>query len=160
MKKVVSDTGALISLEKLQDGYTFIQRLYDKIIIPPAVLEEVAFHFPNGREYLKLYGIERFIEVREASCIADVPGIDMLDVGEVQAIYLALELKKELLIEERDGRRVAKNAGLQISGIAGQVLKALERGLIGRQEALDKLGELFRNRRLDRRSYEELRGRV
>ncbi len=76
MKKIVSDTGALISLEKLQDGYAFIQRLYDKIIIPPAVLEEVAFHFRNGRIYLKHYGIERFIEVRETSCVADVPGID------------------------------------------------------------------------------------
>ena len=41
VRRVVSDTGPLISLERLTDGFAFIRRLYDQIVIPPAVLEEV-----------------------------------------------------------------------------------------------------------------------
>jgi len=33
-RETVSDTGPLITLEKLSDGYRFIRLLYDKIIIP------------------------------------------------------------------------------------------------------------------------------
>lgn len=42
MRHIVSNTGPLISLEKLNQGYAFIRRLYDKVLIPPAVLQEVA----------------------------------------------------------------------------------------------------------------------
>jgi hypothetical protein len=40
--RIVSNTGPLISLEKLRQGYDFIRQLYDTIIIPPGVLDEVA----------------------------------------------------------------------------------------------------------------------
>jgi hypothetical protein len=33
-RKTASDTGPLITLEKLSDGYRFIRLLYDRIIIP------------------------------------------------------------------------------------------------------------------------------
>ena len=41
-RRIVSNTGPLISLEKLRQGYDFIRQLYDTIIIPPSVLDEVA----------------------------------------------------------------------------------------------------------------------
>lgn len=41
-RRIVSDTGLLISLEKLSDGYRFIRLLYDRILIPAAVLHELA----------------------------------------------------------------------------------------------------------------------
>jgi hypothetical protein len=41
-RRIVSNTGPLISLEKLRQGYDFIRQLYDTIIIPPGVLDEVA----------------------------------------------------------------------------------------------------------------------
>ena len=40
-RQIVSDTGLLITLEKLPDGYQFIRKLYDTIIIPPTVLTEL-----------------------------------------------------------------------------------------------------------------------
>jgi predicted nucleic acid-binding protein len=40
--KIVSDTGPLISLEKLSDGYSFFRLLYAKILIPFSVLEELS----------------------------------------------------------------------------------------------------------------------
>lgn len=41
MKCVVSDTGPLISLEKLEDGYLFMRQLYDRMLVPPAVMKEL-----------------------------------------------------------------------------------------------------------------------
>ena len=38
---IVADTGALITLEKMQDGFEFSKLLFDKIIIPQAVFEEL-----------------------------------------------------------------------------------------------------------------------
>ncbi len=157
MKGIISDTGALISLEKMRDGYALIQRLYQQLIVPPQVLKEVSFHFPNTKAYLKRYGIEHFVEVKTPRSMAEVPGIERLDLGEIEAISLALELRQELLIEEREGRKIAKNMGLPISGIGGQVLKALEMEMIDETEALGKMQELFEHRRLDAKTYKDLR---
>ncbi len=43
-KIIVSNTGPLISLEKLNDGFSFIRKLYEKILIPQKVLDEVSYH--------------------------------------------------------------------------------------------------------------------
>lgn len=41
-ERIISDTGPLISLEKLTDGYQFIRKLYEVIIIPEMVAMELA----------------------------------------------------------------------------------------------------------------------
>lgn len=41
LRQIVSDTGPLISLEKITGGYRFIGRLYDRLIVPPAVIDEL-----------------------------------------------------------------------------------------------------------------------
>jgi predicted nucleic acid-binding protein len=157
VRQIVSNTGPLISLEKLNQGYPFIRRLYDKVIVAPAVLEETAvgqFATPEG--YLLHYGISDLIEVRTVSQPHVLPEAERLHEGETQAIQLALELQLPLLIEETIGRGVAQSVGLQISGIAGQILKAFRQGIIAATEAQDKLNELLRGGRINRRIYEVL----
>jgi predicted nucleic acid-binding protein len=103
-------------LEKLTQGYDFIRRLYDKVIIPPAVLEEVAVgQFASPSEYLQHYRLSDLIEVRPVSQLRVLPEAERLHEGETQAIQLAVESQLPLLIEETVGRRVAQGVGLQIS---------------------------------------------
>ena len=65
VRRIVSNTGPLISLEKLRQGYDFIRQLYDTIIIPPSVLDEVAEgQFSTPQAYLQHYGIVDLIEVQ------------------------------------------------------------------------------------------------
>jgi len=154
---IVSDTGPLISLEKLTDGYCFIRKLYDKIIIPSAVLKEVAEGgYSDPLEYLEAYKIEDLIEIKTVQKISNIPDIERLDKGEKEAISLAHQLNLPLLIEETMGRRIAQSANIHISGIAGQIMKAYKDKIINKKEAKDKLEEMFQAGRINKKIYNSL----
>ena len=104
-KRIVSNTGPLISLEKLHQGHDLMQQLYDVIIIPKSVLDEVAEgQFARPHDYLQHYGIVDFIEVHPVSMTRTLPQASRLHIGETEAILLALGLALPLLIEETVGR--------------------------------------------------------
>lgn len=156
-RETVSDTGPLITLEKLSDGYRFIRLLYDKIIIPRTVLDElVQGQFLSPQAYLEHYGIEDLLDIVDIRGDLEVPGGELLDIGEREAIQAALERGLPLLIEEEAGRHCGRSLGLQISGIAGQIVKAFRAGLISSREAQDKLRELFEAGRINRKLHTAL----
>ena len=157
MRQIVSNTGPLISLEKLNQGYDFIRCLYEKLIIPSAVLDEVAAgQFVDPQEYLHHYNIIDLIEVCPVSQTPLISGVERLHDGEIQAIQLALELQLPLLIEETVGRRVAQSMGIRVSGIAGQIIMAFRQNGISATDARDKLNELFRAGRINQKIYDAL----
>ncbi|WP_223257355.1 DUF3368 domain-containing protein [Phormidesmis priestleyi] len=54
-----------------------------------------------------------------------------LDRGEAEAIALAIELKADwTLLDEREGRKVAKSLGLKVTGVLGILLRAKQLGEI------------------------------
>jgi uncharacterized protein len=62
-----------------------------------------------------------------------------LDPGEAEAIALAVENKPSLLlIDERDGRQVARALGVQMTGTLGILLRAKSTGQIAAIEPLIK----------------------
>ena len=147
----------LTHLEKLRQGYDFIRQLYDTIIIPLGVLDEVAEgQFATPHAYLQHYGIVDLIEVQVVSRSEQLPEAARLHTGEAQAIQLARELALPLLIEETVGRRVARGLSIPVSGIAGQIITAFRRGIITAQEARNKLLELFQAGRINRKIYAAL----
>ncbi len=156
-RQVVSDTGPLISLEKLSDGYKFIRMLYETILIPPAVLDEVVHdQFETPTVYLHYYGITDLIEVCPVSLEQELSELERLHDGEKQAIQLAIERKLPLLIEETVGRDIAERLGIQFSGIAGQIIRAFREGYISLPEVYSKLSELFQGGRINKKIYENL----
>ena len=156
-RSIVSDTGPLISLERIEDGYAFVRRLYDNIILPHAVLEEVSRgQFNSSAEYLQYYRIEDLIDVKEPDQTISLPGLNRLHQGEKEAILLARELDLPLLIEETIGRQIAKASNLVISGIAGVVLRAYRENIISIAEAEDKLKDLRLGGRINRVLYDAL----
>lgn len=156
-KVIVSDTSPLISLEKISGGFDFIRKLYDRVFIPPAVSEELTEgRFSDPEKYLNKYRIEDLVEVKSAATISEIPSFDRLDKGEKEAISLAYQLNLPLLIEETIGRRVALSAGIHISGIAGQIVKAYREKIIERTEATHKSKELFQSGRISKKLYDAL----
>lgn len=159
---IVCDTGPLISLEKVTGGYHFIRRLYDRLIVPPAVMGElVAGQFETKEAYLHHFDAEDLVAVKHptetSSTEAGEDKTEHLDEGEREAICLALELELPLLIEEEAGRDVARELGLHLSGIAGQLLKAVREEEISSDDASAKLTELRRAGRINRQIFEAVR---
>lgn len=59
-----------------------------------------------------------------------------LDRGEAEAIALGMEMGADwVLMDERDGRLVARQAGLKVTGVLGVLLKAKQKGQLGSLQA-------------------------
>jgi uncharacterized protein len=119
---VVSDTSPISAL--LQIGHAeLLQDLFETVCIPQSVSAELA-RFHNS--------MPSFIEVRAVLDRAHVDSLlPRLDVGEAEAIVLAIETHADrLLIDERRGRLIAAQTGLSIIGLIGVLLLAKERGLL------------------------------
>lgn len=159
MKKViVSDTGPLISLEKLDHGFDLMRGLYKRIIIPPKVMEEISEG--SNQDYVKQFAIEDFIVIQKVKDIPDLPGIETLHEGEKQAISLAYNLGLPLLIEELKGRKIASNAKIKFSGIAKQIVTAFKKGVIPIDKAIRNLEIRLHNNRINKTVYEALSSQI
>lgn len=134
---VVGDTSPISNLLKI-GRIELLRDLYETVVIPAAVSREIDFLEENRRLVAEIDWI-RVVELenRELLNLLD----SELDTGEAEAIALSLELKADvLLIDEVDGRREAKNHGLDVTGLIGVLLEAKQAGFIDQvKPEIDKL---------------------
>jgi predicted nucleic acid-binding protein len=125
---VVADTSPITALLTVGQE-RLLSELFDRIIIPDAVLAELK------RTHRQ---IPPWIEIRTVSDLANLEKLLVsLDGGEAEAILLAEEMNADrLLIDERKGRRLARERGIRVVGLLGVVLLAKTRGLIPSARAL------------------------
>lgn len=127
---IVTNTGPLIILAKI-DRLELLQRLFASVAIPPAVHRELMAK--SGIEVRRLdAALKQYIEVvAEPDLIPAVKIVtDHLDAGEQQAIALAYARNSMLVIDERLGRQAARQLGLTVTGSAGVLIDAKQRGYI------------------------------
>ncbi len=153
-KEIVSDTGPLISLEKLDDGFDMMRGLYEKIIVPPKVMDEITDE--RKRNYIKLHGIEDLIKIQNVEYATSLQGIRSLHDGEAQAISLAYNLGIPLLIEELKGRKIPSIAKIKFSGLARQIVIAFNEGIIPLNKAYKNLEIMLNKNRINRAVYDAL----
>ncbi|MDY7015308.1 MAG: DUF3368 domain-containing protein [Cyanobacteriota bacterium] len=127
---VVSDTSPITSLPAVGQLH-LLQQLYNSIIIPQAVYDEMTsldYPVPGAVEVQTL----PWIQTRQVTNLVLVRQFQTeLDEGESEAIALALELQADLLvIDEYPARKVASRLGLNIVGVLGVFLNAKRRSLI------------------------------
>lgn len=134
---VVSDSTTLIILSDL-DKLEYLENLFSTILIPPKVYEEIGFK--------KEFALPKFIEVAEPTNKEHINELKMLlDDGESEAIALALEKNLPLIIDEKKGRRIAKNLSLDILGLLGVVYLNIKKGFIGVDEAKEFFDQALSN---------------
>jgi len=127
---VISDTSPLSGLFRI--GYLHLfEPLYGKIIIPPAVKDELLELVHFGSDPSQILS-QPWLEIRAFQNAALYQKFRReLDEGEAQAIAIALESGADLLlIDEAMGRKIALREGLKITGILGMLLDAKNMGLI------------------------------
>jgi predicted nucleic acid-binding protein len=119
---VVSDTSALTSL--IQIGRAgLLPQINSEVFIPEAVRDELLKGHSTLPGFLACQKVKREDDVRRL--------LVELDLGEAEAIVLAKELNADdLLIDETEGRRIAKREGVHVIGLPGVLLIAKKRGLI------------------------------
>jgi predicted nucleic acid-binding protein len=151
---VVSDTGPLISLEKISGGFAFLRTMADRVLVPEAVLLEAGAKLPDPTSYLAQHGISDFTEVVrgiDVARVAAMSGARPLHLGELEAIALAMDRGLPVLLEDGDARKVAKTAGIKFVGVGGLVLAAVRKKSIERTEAVRLLDALLAANRITRR---------
>ena len=121
MKIIISDTTALIILAKT-NHLNLLTNFIDKVYIPKAVMNEIEYKNDIVKVLIKN---SDFIETKEISNREIFHDIETtnLDLGETEAIALALELDLRLIIDEKRGRKIATQKGVRIIGLLG-VLEA------------------------------------
>ena len=124
---VVVNSTPIIALTLLDQLDPF-RNLYGRVLIPPAVYDEVLAGGPGrpgGAQLEAATWIER-VKLKDPSR-ADL--ISDLDRGEAEVTALAQEAGVDLVvIDERLGRRHAKRLGLLVTGTLGVLLKAKNEG--------------------------------
>ncbi|MBW4527236.1 MAG: DUF3368 domain-containing protein [Phormidium tanganyikae FI6-MK23] len=127
---LVSNTSPISNLAKVKQ-LELMYQLYGVILIPNAVYDELlderagetVITAVQSADWLEIHSVQNQKLVNQLS--------DRVNVGEAEAIALAVEVKAaRLLIDERLGRQAATDLGLKNTGVLGILLSAKRRNLI------------------------------
>lgn len=143
---VISDTSPITNLAAIGQ-LDLLRQLYETIIIPLAVYDEMVAvdKIVSGAVEVQTFDWIQAQTVVNAQSIRNIQTThEDIDLGEAEAIILALELKANLiLMDERRGRALAVKYGLNMTGLLDVLLQAKHNGLISDVKPLiDRLIEI------------------
>ncbi|MEM8965287.1 MAG: DUF3368 domain-containing protein [Bacteroidota bacterium] len=129
---VIADTSCLIVLSKIGRLH-LLKDLFSKISITKEVYQEFSDALPEWIQVEEIKDSER----------QRILELD-LDKGEASSIALGLEHEESLLlIDEKKGRRIAKDLGLKVTGTLGVLIQAKINGqLDSLKDEIDKLKKI------------------
>jgi predicted nucleic acid-binding protein len=127
----VSNTSPLLRFSSI-GRLDLLKQKYGDVIIPPAVWSEVIIdggRRPGAADVASAAWIRRQAPAATA-LLARL--VEELGAGEAEAIALASELggATPVLLDDRKGRRIARELGLSVVGTAGMLLAAKHSALI------------------------------
>jgi predicted nucleic acid-binding protein len=139
---VVSNISPISNLASI-DRLNLLQIQFETVWIPAAVAAELSAH-PNASASFRIQsaldaGWLKLHPVEESA----LPKMlrSQLDPGEAEAIALAQDTHADyVLIDEKEGRRLATQCGLSVTGVLGVLLSANKTGEIdSMQSEMEKL---------------------
>lgn len=116
---VVIDTSVVLHLCFLHEE-GLLTKFYEQIVAPSAVQREFE-RLATFDKRFKGLAFPAFIEIVDPTAIPDqLKSAITLDEGEIAALAVAVERKiRDVLIDERPARQMAKQLGLRVSGLLG-----------------------------------------
>jgi len=138
---VVSDTSPLLNLA-LIERLDLIKSQFSSVTVPRHVWDELT-DGEEGLDALQALRDEAFltvVEVGRSDLFTEI--FHELDLGETAAICYAIDQDADLLLlDEKDGRRVARRHGLTVTGVVGVLLRGANAGAVELEQELDALRE-------------------
>jgi len=131
---IISDSTTLIVLFDL-DRTDLLSNLFSSIIIPTSVYKEI-----STKNVLVMPSFMSIVDVKNSELLESLKMI--LDDGESEAIALAVETKSKLIIDEKKGRKIAINQGLEIIGLLGILYLNVKREFLVKQQAIKLLEDI------------------
>lgn len=132
---VISNTSPIFYLHRLKH-LSLLRKLYDHILVPKAVVEELMAGKEQGEDVPDI-GDYNWIEVRWVNTPELVGLITDLGPGEAQVLTLAIENPGSLvLLDDGLAREIAGARNIKLTGTAGILLKAKQEGHIEAVEPL------------------------
>ena len=129
---VVSDSTPLISLMKASK-LDILKKLFGDVLIPEAVFSELTTNdaFPKEAALIRKSEFIKVVTVSDHKAVSLLQRATGLDRGESEAIVYADDTHADLLLmDEVQGRKVAKSMGLPIMGSVGILINAFRDGLL------------------------------
>jgi len=133
MQTAVSNTSPIIILAKT-DNLNLLRNVFNKILIPQTVYNEIVFKNDISAQRLKAADYISLTKVSYNQTLQSLYKI--LDKGEAEAIALSIELDLLLIIDEKKGRNLAKNYKLKIIGFLGILFLNYEKKFIDKERVL------------------------
>ncbi len=155
MNLIVSDTTTLIVLERL-NALSMLCSLFDKILIPQAVMDELLTGNSEISELMQQAGCYEIVSVNASERLLEL--YQWLDRGEAEAIELALTNQLPLIIDERKGRKIAQQKNLSVIGLAGLMILVAKRHHKTPKAALELLDNaILSGFRLSNKLYQQVK---
>jgi len=126
---IVADAGPLIAFARIE-RLDLIHQIFGEIVLPDAVYNELVIRGqgqPGAQEIAQSSWIKRQAIDTEPDLVNFA---SRLHRGELEAISLARNIGAELLIDERQGREVARDYRVEILGSLAVLAGAKRQGLI------------------------------
>ena len=118
-KIIISDTSCLIALDRIKQ-LELLHRTFTSIITTNEVQAEFGSTLPS---WISIHDVKDTNKLRELESI--------IDKGEASAIALALETNDSvLIIDERKGRKLARELNINIIGTLKILLIAKKKGIV------------------------------
>jgi predicted nucleic acid-binding protein len=135
---VVADTSPLNYLVLIGE-IDLLPKLYAEVVIPPAVRDELtsAQAPPSVREWIE--HTPPWLKIVAPRTSRDTR-LAMLDLGEREALAVALEIRADLvLVDDRDARLVAEECGLNVAGTLRVLVSAADKGILNLANSFARL---------------------
>ena len=130
MKLIISDSTTIITLLNI-DRLDVLKNIFSLVYLPQKVYEEVVIE-------------EKIVLDKEFFVVKKINDKNLytllsksLDAGECEAIVLAKEMELSLIIDEKKGRKIASNLGLNIFGFIGLLVLNYKKEMLTKEDTLD-----------------------
>lgn len=153
---VVADSSPFMCMEKEKEHFTYFSILFEKILIPNAVADElIKTKNQTIEQYLIQYNLNDLVFVERLLTLEPFTAshIPPLGTGEAEAISLAFQRNHLLVIDDKKARNFANRNAVSAYRTGAFVILASRQGNISQTNAITMLLTMKRVQMFDEAQY-------